>query len=85
MVNKKQINTKKQKQEKEKQKITKDMIFSEVINRYPNLADVFFKHGMTCVGCPFAAQETIEQGAKAHGIDVKKLLDELNKKIKKKK
>ena len=73
-------------EKKEKtQAITKDMTFAEVLQKYPKAAPVFFKHGMTCIGCPFAAQETIEQGAKAHGIDSKKLIENLNKEIKKKK
>lgn len=67
-----------------KEKITKKMTFTEVLEKHPDSAPIFFKHGMTCIGCPFAAQETIEQGAKAHGIDPKKLIIELNKKIKKK-
>ncbi len=69
---------------KKKKKITKNMIFSEIINNYPEVIDIFYKHGMMCVGCPMAMQETIEQGAKAHGIDVKKLIEELNKKLKEK-
>ena len=73
------------KQNKSKLKITKDMTFTQVLNINPELAEIFFKHGMACVGCPMAMSETIEQGAKAHGIDVKKLIDELNKKIEKKK
>ena len=40
---------------------------------------------MACMGCPMAMQETIEQGALAHGIDPKKLVEELNNKIIKKK
>ncbi len=70
---------------KQKEKITKDMIFSEVLKKYPESTEIFFKHGMMCVGCPMATQETIEQGAKAHGLNTEKLLEELKKKLKKKK
>ncbi len=62
-----------------KQKITKDMSFGEVLKKYPQTVEVFLKYGMHCVGCVVAMYETIEQGAKAHGIDVKKLLADLNK------
>jgi hybrid cluster-associated redox disulfide protein len=34
--------------------------------------------GMGCGGCQFAMMETIEQGAIVHGLDVKKVLKELN-------
>lgn len=62
-------------------KITKDMTFAEVVSKYPKATKVFLRHEMHCVGCPIAMQETVEQGAKAHGISVKKLVEELNKAI----
>ncbi len=65
-----------------KNKITKDMTFTKVIKKYPETEKIFLEYGMHCIGCPLAIQETIEQGANAHGIDIKKLLKELNKKIK---
>lgn len=65
-------------------KITKDMTFIEVIKKYPETTETFLEHGLACIGCPFAMQETIEQGAKAHGINLKKLIKELNKTIEKK-
>jgi len=65
-------------------KITKDMPIGEVVNKYPQTIEVFFKHGLHCIGCAAAAFENIEQGAQAHGIDIKKLILDLNKAIKKK-
>lgn len=59
--------------------ITKDMLLGEVASKYPQAAEVFFKHGLHCIGCGVAFAETIEQGAQAHGIDVKALLKDLNK------
>ena len=64
---------------KDKEKITASMTFHEVMSKYPKTQEVFLKHGMACFGCAFAMQETVEQGAMAHGIDAKKLLEELNK------
>jgi hybrid cluster-associated redox disulfide protein len=64
-------------------KITKDMKFSEILEKYPNIAPIFLKNGLSCIGCPMAAQETIEQGAKAHGVSVDKLLEELNTELNK--
>jgi len=69
------------KKKKARQKITKDMMFSNIIKKYPETVEVFFEYDLGCVGCPMAVAETIEQGARAHGINVKKLVDELNKKI----
>jgi len=65
-----------------KQKITKNMKLGEVVNSYPGTIEVFMKHGLPCAGCHVAGFETVEQGAKAHGMNKKKidkLLEELNK------
>lgn len=66
-----------------KQKITKNMSFGEVLQKYPETAKIFMGYGMHCIGCMMAQFETIEQGAAAHGIDIKKLIADLNKSIKK--
>ena len=70
---------------KKEEKITKDMSIEAVVNKYPQTVQVFLKHGLHCIGCAVAAFENIEQGAKAHGIDVKKLIEDLNKAVEKKK
>lgn len=73
------------KKKEKKQEITKRMTFAQVLEKHPEVASIFFKHGMSCVGCPMAMQESIEQGCLAHGLDPDKIVDELNKKVKKKK
>ncbi len=62
-------------------KITKDMTFAEILNKYPEAAEIMLKHGLHCIGCHVAAFETIEQGSKAHGMsdkEFKDMLKELN-------
>jgi hybrid cluster-associated redox disulfide protein len=62
--------------------ITKKMTFAEILEKKPEAAQVMMKYGMHCVGCHMARFETLEQGAKAHGMDekqLKKLIDEINK------
>ncbi len=59
--------------------ITKEMNIIEVVNKYPSSVEVFQKYGMHCFGCMAARFENIEQGAGAHGIDVEKLIEDLNK------
>ena len=66
-------------------KITGKMSIGEAVSKYPDTIEVFMKHGLHCVGCAVAQFETIEQGAKAHGIDAKKLVSDLNKAVDKKK
>jgi len=67
-----------------KGKITKDMNLGEVVSKYPETAEIFLKHGLPCAMCHVAFFETIEDGAKSHGIKLKPLIDDLNKKTKKK-
>lgn len=66
----------------EKQKITKDSNILDTLNKYPKTLEVFHKHGFACVGCALARYESIEEGAIVHGIDVDKLVKDLNKIIK---
>jgi len=61
--------------------ITRDMSITDVVEKYPQTIEVFIKHGMHCFGCMAARFENIEQGALAHGIDVDKLMEDLNKSI----
>lgn len=63
-------------------KITKKMTIGEIISKVPKAADILTKHGFGCVTCPVASRETLEQGAKAHGMsgkEVDKLVKEINK------
>ena len=59
--------------------LTKEMTIQEVVTKHPEAVKVFVQHGMPCVGCMSARYENIEQGASAHGIDIDKLMEELNK------
>jgi len=68
-----------------KPKIKKNMTMGKIIRNYPEAIEVMLKHGLHCAGCHFAAMETIEQGAIGHGIDVDKLLKDMNKAIEKNK
>lgn len=65
-----------------KEMITKENSITDTVEKYPETAEVFMKHGMHCLGCMAARFENIEQGAMAHGIDVDKLMEDLNKVIK---
>lgn len=59
-------------------KITKDTLISELLAINPNAAEILFAHGMHCLGCAVAHQETIEQAISVHGEDLDELLNELN-------
>jgi len=63
--------------------ITKDSIIGDIIKDNPNAVEVLLKNGMGCIGCPSSQMETIEQAASIHGMEVEKLLEELNSRNKK--
>ena len=63
-------------------KITEEMMVSEVLDFNENLDTVFHRHGMYCLGCPGAMQETLADAAEAHDVDVNALLEDLNKEVK---
>ena len=79
----KRMKQKKAKKIMKKEKISKEMTFAQVLEKHPETVNVFMNYGMACVGCPLSRAETLEQGAIAHGIEVKKLVEDLNKKINK--
>jgi hybrid cluster-associated redox disulfide protein len=62
----------------ENKKITKEMKIEEILQQHPKSVEVFLKHGFHCLGCAAASFENLEDGAKAHGIDAEKLVEELN-------
>ena len=68
-----------------KDKVTEDMTLGDVITRHPEAAEVMIRYGLHCVGCHVAAWETIEQGAKSHGMsekDIEKMVREINQAVK---
>ncbi len=62
--------------------ITKDTKIMDVVEKYPDKSvAVFQSHGLGCIGCMLANFETLGEGAAAHGIDVDKLVEDLNKAV----
>lgn len=58
--------------------ITKDMRIVEVLEIKPETARVFGSYGMGCIHCLLAHQETVEEAAAAHGVDLDEMLAQLN-------
>lgn len=48
--------------------VRKDMNLGEVVFKYPQVAEVLIDYGLHCVGCFANAFDTIEMGAKLHGM-----------------
>ena len=58
--------------------IEKTMLIGELLNEYPEKADILLAAGMHCLGCPAAQGESLEEACAVHGIDVEALVEKLN-------
>jgi len=65
--------------------ITKDMIIDDVIKLDEKLGDVFLGFGMHCIFCHMGMEETVEEAAYVHQVDVDFLIEKLNEVYKQKK
>jgi hybrid cluster-associated redox disulfide protein len=50
-------------------KISKTDNLLEILQKFPNVVEVLLDYGMHCLGCPAMASDTLEVGAKVHGIE----------------
>ncbi len=64
--------------------VTKDMKIGEILRLYPESVTIFKKYRMECVRCGGSEAETLEKGAKYHGIDINELVAAFNEFIGKK-
>lgn len=60
------------------EQINKNMTFFAVMRMFPASVEVLKKYNLGCVGCMGAQNESLEQGANAHGIDADQLVKDLN-------
>ena len=58
--------------------IEKTIKIGELLESYPEKADILLEAGMHCLGCPASQAETIEEACEVHGIDVDELIEKLN-------
>ena len=63
---------------KKEEKITKDMIIDDVLQLDENLGDVFMGFGMHYIFCHLGLEETVEEAANVHEVDVDFLVKKLN-------
>ena len=59
-------------------KISKDMTIGELLMMDRSVGAVLMQNGMHCVGCPSSAGETLEEASMVHGMDIDKLMKEIN-------
>ncbi|MDD2190829.1 MAG: DUF1858 domain-containing protein [Eubacteriales bacterium] len=59
-------------------KINENMLINDMLDKYPELTDILFRHGLNCLGCPGASNEILREAAEGHGISIEKLVEDLN-------
>ena len=59
-------------------KIEKTTKIGELLENAPEKAEILLNAGMHCLGCPASQEETIEEACMVHGIDVEKIIEQLN-------
>ena len=67
--------------QKIEKKITKKMLMSEVIEKYPETVPILLGYGLHCVGCGYSGLDTLEKGAKLHGFsdeEITLMLNDIN-------
>ncbi len=67
--------------------ITEDTTVGEAIEKWPEVAEIFGKYGLSCIGCSVNTMEAVGVGARGHGMsdeDISKMLEEANNFVSKK-
>lgn len=57
--------------------VLSNMIITEVLDRWPQTADVFHNHAMACVGCAVAPFFTINDAALVYQLALEQFVEEL--------
>ena len=68
-------------QNQEQAYITEDMTVGDVISKYPEVAEIFGKHGLSCIGCSVNTMEAVGVGARGHGMsdeEIAQMIKEAN-------
>ncbi len=60
------------------QEVSADMIIGDILMEDATIAPILMASGMHCIGCPASQNESLEQAAAVHGMDVKELVDRIN-------
>ena len=61
--------------------ITKNTLLSDIIIENPGAAVILMGYGLHCIGCSFSSHDTLETGAKLHGMDeetIQMMLKDIN-------
>lgn len=63
-------------------KISKKTKIMELIEKYPQTIEIMLNYRLHCIGCLASRFESLEDGAKAHGLsdkEIENMVKEMNK------
>lgn len=69
----------------EEQKVKPQMKISDIVETYPDVIPLLMSYGLHCVGCAYSELDTLESGAKLHGIpddEIRMMVDDCNRMLK---
>ena len=61
--------------------VNEKTLIGEIVNNYPETAEVLFGIGMHCLGCPASQAESLEDACAVHGFEPGPVVKALNDKI----
>jgi len=62
--------------------ITKDDLISDILEKFPEAAEILMEYGLMCMNCPFAGKHSIGAIKDIYGFsdkDIKEILIRINK------
>jgi len=67
-----------------KNKIKKENMIGDIVENNPKAVELLAEYGLYCIGCPLGQFETLEEGARVHGMsdkEIEKMIEEINAQI----
>lgn len=59
-------------------RVEENTLIKDIVNMGPKAVETLMSFGMGCIGCPASQNESIEEAAAVHGINIENLLESLN-------
>ena len=61
--------------------VNRKTLIGEIVNQWPETAEVLLGIGMHCLGCPASQAESLEDACAVHGVDPESVIKTINDKI----
>ena len=61
--------------------VNRKTLIGEIVNQWPETAEVLLGIGMHCLGCPASQMESLEDACAVHGVDPESVIKAINDKI----